>query len=78
MKVRPDKFRGFILTAETSYEKDILDCFGGQWFTSRHGVGADMLFRVTNKDAPLEVWKDGERQPTPQGQNAQSSTSPVA
>ena len=60
MKVRPDKFRGFILTAETSYEKDILDCFGGQWFTSRHGVGADMLFRVTNKDAPLEVWKDGE------------------
>lgn len=29
MKVRPDKFRGFILTAETSYEKDILDCFDG-------------------------------------------------
>jgi len=66
MKVRSDKNRGFILTSETDFEKTILDAFRGEWFTARKGVGGDMLFRITNKDAPLDAWKDSTQPTTSQ------------
>jgi len=67
MKLRPDNLRGFILTAETEYEKNILNCFGGLWFTSCHGVGGDMILRITSKDAPLDAWKDSAQPTTAAG-----------
>ena len=50
MKVRPDNLRGFILTAETDYEKVLLNFFKDKNFISTAGVGGDMIFRfIENK-----------------------------
>ena len=73
MKLRPDNLRGFILTAETEYEKNILNCFGGLWFTSCHGVGGDMILRVTSKTRRWMRGKTAHSLQQPQAQNLTAS-----